>query len=105
MEERATVAIQTRVETIRAEHVRFISDLARYNNEVSGEILYQCFPINKGGGGGGLAGAQSVNCICGPGTCTTFNSRCAENDSEQFVLYDIMCATLYALGLWNQFLA
>lgn len=34
MEEKATVAIQTRVETIRSEHVRFISDLARYNNEI-----------------------------------------------------------------------
>ena len=34
MEERATVAIQSRVETIRSDHVRFISDLARYNNEV-----------------------------------------------------------------------
>ena len=36
-EEKGTVAIQTRVETIRSEHVRFISELARYNNEVRGE--------------------------------------------------------------------
>ena len=34
-EEKVTVAIQSRVETIRSEHVRFISELARYNNEVS----------------------------------------------------------------------
>ena len=40
MEERATVAIQSRVETIRSEHVRFISDLARYNNDVCG-FLHQ----------------------------------------------------------------
>ena len=33
-EEKVTVAIQSRVETIRSEHVRFISELARYNNEV-----------------------------------------------------------------------
>ena len=33
-EEKATVAIQNRVEIIRSEHVRFISELARYNNEV-----------------------------------------------------------------------
>lgn len=40
MEERATVAIQTRVETIRSEHVRFISDLARYNNEVKNTVNF-----------------------------------------------------------------
>jgi cytoplasmic FMR1 interacting protein len=34
-EEKVTVAIQNRVEIIRSEHVRFISELARYNNEVS----------------------------------------------------------------------
>ena len=33
-EEKVTVAIQNRVEIIRSEHVRFISELARYNNEV-----------------------------------------------------------------------
>ena len=33
-EEKSTVAIQNRVEIIRSEHVRFISELARYNNEV-----------------------------------------------------------------------
>ena len=33
-EARATTFILNRIETIRAEHVRFISDLARYNNEV-----------------------------------------------------------------------
>ena len=42
MEEKVTVAIQTRVEIIRSEHVRFISDLARYNNEIitSGNFSY-----------------------------------------------------------------
>ncbi|KAL5460570.1 hypothetical protein EMCRGX_G034022 [Ephydatia muelleri] len=41
-EEKGTVAIQTRVETIRSEHVRFISELARYNNEIitSGSFTY-----------------------------------------------------------------
>ena len=34
-EAKATTFILNRVETIRAEHVRFISDLARYNNEVN----------------------------------------------------------------------
>ena len=33
-EEKVTVSLQSRVEIIRSEHVRFISDLARYNNEV-----------------------------------------------------------------------
>lgn len=33
-EEKATIAIQSRVETIRSEHIRFISELTRYNNEV-----------------------------------------------------------------------
>ncbi len=34
IEDKVGVTIQTRVEIIRSEHVRFISDLARYNNEV-----------------------------------------------------------------------
>ena len=33
-EAKATTFILNRIETIRSEHVRFISDLARYNNEV-----------------------------------------------------------------------
>ncbi len=33
-EAKATTTILNRIETIRSEHVRFISDLARYNNEV-----------------------------------------------------------------------
>ncbi len=39
IEDKVGVAIQTRVEIIRSEHVRFISDLARYNNEVGGYRL------------------------------------------------------------------
>ncbi len=40
IEDKVGVAIQTRVEIIRSEHVRFISDLARYNNEVGGYRLW-----------------------------------------------------------------
>ena len=38
VEEKVTVSLQSRVEIIRSEHVRFISDLARYNNEVRGDV-------------------------------------------------------------------
>lgn len=41
-EARATTFILNRIETIRAEHVRFISDLARYNNEVTCPFLGLC---------------------------------------------------------------
>ena len=43
-EEKVTVSLQSRVETIRSEHVRFISDLARYNNEVS-LCLFVCLSV------------------------------------------------------------